>query len=753
MRPVSRHLPSSLTPIATAACLLMLSVPATAQQSSPSGVSGPSLTVQTIEVTARRRLETQFDVPASLTAIAGDKLQATGITSIQDIVALVPNATIAQSPDGTDTYISIRGMRQADVGAPANFGAYRNGIFAGGRRVNLGSQIDVARVEVVRGPQGGLYGREAVGGAVNVIYAMPKPGVPLGGYAAVAVENDSRIRLEGAVNAPIGADAAVRATAWTIDQRKGEYYNIYLNEQIDRSKDQGLRFSVAANASPSLSLLGTVEYTKADTPALRTYAPNGVPNGLAAVSPPETPSTVQRDTSSRNHIEQGYASGKLSYGAALGTLSLMASVRSYKLTGPQDQDQTALQPSAGPLALQQIVNRREAIKQYYTEALWESDPSQALTWRAGASYFQEAFQISRAFASRLDTAFLGSFGIPNIGVIGGAAGIPNAGSETRSKSVSVFGDLRYELSKTLAFTATLRYTQDKQSLDWNQGIDPTSNPIAIALFSSVVPTFNLIATDTYRFTSPSTGVEYKLNPDTNFYAIYSTGYRPGGYNTSVTNPAYIPYSQESAQNYEAGIKTRWLGGRVGLNLSAFRMNQKNLTVRQDDPGDTQFGYSYLANVGKARTNGFELEALAAITPGLRANLTIGYLDAKYIQGSINAGTPSAVDVSGRRLQGVRPWTVNARLDYRRAVTATVEAFGGIGIRVEKGGDLGDASDKPYDSLTRYDLNAGLNFSGSTQLTAYVRNATDEKIIQFRYNNGAVTTNLGRRYGVQLTHKF
>ena len=217
MRPVSRHLPSSLTPIATAACLLMLSVPATAQQSSPSGVSGPSLTVQTIEVTARRRLETQFDVPASLTAIAGDKLQATGITSIQDIVALVPNATIAQSPDGTDTYISIRGMRQADVGAPANFGAYRNGIFAGGRRVNLGSQIDVARVEVVRGPQGGLYGREAVGGAVNVIYAMPKPGVPLGGYAAVAVENDSRIRLEGAVNAPIGADAAVRSSREATD--------------------------------------------------------------------------------------------------------------------------------------------------------------------------------------------------------------------------------------------------------------------------------------------------------------------------------------------------------------------------------------------------------------------------------------------------------------------------------------------------------------------------------------------------------
>jgi len=731
----------------------MLSVPAKSQQSIPSGASGPGLTVQTIEVTARRRLETQFDVPASLTAIPGDQLQATGITSIQDIVALVPNATIAQSPDGTDTYISIRGMRQADVGAPANFGAYRNGIFAGGRRVNLGSQIDVARVEVVRGPQGGLYGREAVGGAVNIIYALPKAGAPLSGYASVAVENDSRARLEGAVSAPINADVAVRATAWTIDQRKGEYFNIYLNEQIDRLKDQGLRFSVAANATPSVSLLGTVEYTKSDTPALRTFAPDGVPNGPATVSPRETPSTVQRDTSSRNNIEQSYSSGKLIYGAPNGTLTLMASARDYRLTGPQDQDQTALQPSAGPLVLQQIVNRREAIRQYYTEALWESDPTQALTWRAGASYFEETFQISRSFATKFDTAFLGGFGIPNLGVVGGAAGIPNAGSETGSKSVSVFGDMRYELSKKLAVTATLRYTQDKQSLEWNQGIDPASNPVAIALFSSVVPTFNLIAADTYRFTSPSTGVEYKLDPDTNLYAIYSTGYRPGGYNTSVTNPAYIPYSQESAQNYEAGIKTRWLGGRVGLNLAAFRMNQKNLTVQQDDPGDTQFGFSYLANVGKARTDGFELEVLAALTPGLRASLTVGYLDAKYTQGSINAGTPAAVDVSGRKLQGVRPWTVNARLDFRQPVSGSTEAFGGIGVRTEKGGAIGDASDKPYDDLTRLDLNAGLSFAGRTQLTAYVRNATDEKIVQFRYTNGAVTTNPGRRYGLQLMHRY
>lgn len=750
MRPDHHVLPICLTPVAAAACLLAWAAPAIAQQA---GASGPDLTSQRVEVTARRRLETQFDVPASVTAVSGEQLQASGITNIQDIVALVPNATIQQSPDGTDTYISIRGMRQADVGAPANFGAYRNGIFAGGHRVNLGSQIDVARIEVVRGPQGGLYGREAVGGALNIIYAMPKLGEKLSGYATAALESDSRIRLEGALAMPISADAAARVTLWSIEQKKGEYYNVLLKEQIDRFRDQGLRLSGALNASPAVSLVGTVEYNKADTPALRTFSPNGVRNGPFVVSPVETPETVQRDTSSRNHIETTYASGKLTWGAPAGTLTLMLSARDYSLTGPQDQDQTALQPGAGPLVLQQIVNRREKIKQYYAEALWESDPGKPLTWRGGVSYFNETFGISRSFATQLDTAFLGGFGIPNLGVIGGAAGVPNPGSETGAKSFSVFGDLRYEFNKQLAVTATLRYTTDKQSLVWNQGIDPASHPIAIVLFSGVVPTLNLKSNDSYSFTSPSAGIEYKLARDTNVYALYSTGYRPGGYNTSVSDPKFLPYRDESAQSYEAGIKTRWLGGRVGLNLSVFRMNQKNLTVQQDDPNDTQFGFTYLANVGKARTNGVELETMATLATGLRAALTIGYLDAKYTQGTVNAGTPQAETVSGRSLQGVRPWTVNARLDYRTTVWGTTVAFGGVGVRTENGGALGDRSEVPYEDLTRIDLNAGLNFSGRTQLTAFVRNAADKQVVQFRYTNGAVTTNPGRQFGLQLSHQF
>lgn len=738
----------ALSPLAFAALLVLGAPPAAfAQAAAPAADGG----TQTIEVTARRRVETQFDVPASVTAIGGAELKATGITSIEDMVSLVPNANMTENPRGFDTYISIRGMRQADASAEPNFGMYRNGMFAGGHRVNLGSQVDVARIEIVRGPQGGLYGRDAVGGAVNVVYVMPKPGDSAGGYATASLENTGT-RFEGAATLPVNEGLAVRGTAWALNQRKGDYTNITLDEEIDRGSDRGLRLSAAADLAPSLSALVTFEASKATSPSLRTYAPNGVPNGPAVRSPAETRRTVQRDTSSRNDIDQNYLAGRLSWNLGGSSLTLLASLRHYTLDAVQDLDQTALQPSAGLLVLKQVLTRSEDIRQKYAELLWESDPAQALSGRAGLSYFHEDFDLVQFAATQLDTQFLGGFGIPNLGVLGGSAGLPGPGSGTGTASWSAFVDLRYEFTKALAATATLRRTVDEQRLHWSQGIDPSGNPVTSALFANSVPTFVLDSRDKSSFTAPALGLEYRASKEVNTYALYSTGFRPGGYNTSVTNPAYIPYDQESARNVEAGLKTQWLDGRLGFNLAAFRMTQKDLAVQQDDPGDNTFGFSYLANVGRARTTGFELEALARPDRAWNLAFSVGHLNAKYTEGTINAGTTRAVDVTGRELQGVRPWTINGRVDWRQPVGG-VQLAAGIGVRREISGKQGDASDQPLESITTVDLHAGVTLASKTQIGAYVRNATDEIITLFRFSNGAVGTNTGRRFGVQVIQPF
>lgn len=747
MRPEHCAITLALTPVALAA-VLALGLPASVRaQTAAADASAP----QRVEVTARRRIESQIDVPASVTAISGEGLKAFGATSVADIVALVPNANVTENPRGFDTYISIRGMRQADVGAEPNFGMYRNGVFAGGHRVNLGSQIDVQRVEIVRGPQGGLYGRDAVGGAINVIYTMPQPGAKGSGYATLGIENVGT-RLEGAASMPLGESAAVRGTVWSLNQRKGDYYNITLGEEIDRASDKGLRLSAAVDFGPSANGLITFEASQAESPSLRTYAPNGVTNGPVARSPVETRETVRRDTSSRNDIDQKYLAGRLNFNLAGGNLSLLASLRDYQLAAIQDQDQTALPLSAGPLALQQVVRRNEDIQQRYVELLWQSDPAKAFSWSAGVSRFTEDFGLTQQFASTLDSSLLGFLGVPNLGVIGGSAGIPSAGSNYGVASWAAFVDLRYQLTRELAATATLRRTVDRLSLHWIQGIDPGSHPVAAALFASVVPTFTLDSRNTYSFTSPSFGLEFKAAKDINVYALYSSGYRPGGYNTSVTNPAYIPYSQESARNLEAGVKMQMLDGRVGLNLSVFRMDQKDLLVQQDDPGDDRFGFTFLSNVGKARTDGLELELLAQLNRQWNLGFSVGYLDARYTSGLINAGTPSAVNVTGRELQGVRPWTINARLDYRSGTGPGAFTAGAV-VRRETGGAIGDLSDVPLEGMTRIDLHAGYQLAAQTQLSVFVRNALDRQIDAFRFTNGAVGSNAGRRFGIQLTQRF
>jgi len=738
-----------------------------AQRSAPADANSASNAseLETIVVTARRREESLFNVPVSVTPVSGETLSAAGLTSIGDIVALVPNAHLTTNPRGFDTYISIRGMTQSDSNAEPNFGAYRNGIFNGGHRVNLGPQLDVERVEVLKGPQGGLYGRDAVGGAINVVYAMPKPGDELNGYATLDVGNVSRARVEGAVTLPIGDRVAVRATGWYMDQGEGDYRNITLHKWVDRKNDKGGRLSLVAELAPSVNFETTVEYGEREGPSLLTYSPDGVPNGGFApagvppvMSPEETPETVQRDTDSRISMDNLFASAKLTYTTDAGALTLQAAYQDYNEDMVLDQDHTALQPDAGLLVLKQEGFWNNSVQHYFLEGLWESDQDQRFAWRVGLSYFNEEFNLDETYNGALQTAYLGPIGVPDLGIITGYVGLPLPGSKITTDSLSGFADVRYEITDALSVTGTLRYTADEESLDWSQGLiqsmtDPLyAWPVVQALFGPQFPSYTLKQSDDYSYTSPSITFAYKVNPTVNVYLLYSTGFRPGGYNTTTTNPADIPYGKETAENYEFGIKTRWLDDRATVNLAVFRMNQEDLTVQQTDL-TSSFNFTYLENVGAARTIGAELEAALRPNEFISASLGVGYLDSEFTRGIVNEGTSYAVDLTGNPLSGVRPWTLSARIDGRTPVSDSIELFGNVGLRWEHGGYIGDKSDIPMDSLTVLNLAAGLNFSKHTQLTLYVHNALDEMVPLYQFMVGDVGTNPGRRYGLLLTHRF
>jgi iron complex outermembrane receptor protein len=737
--------------LASASAILMTAA-AAAQEAAPAAPDPAAAAPaddgdETVVVTARRRSETLFETPATVTAVSGKTLRKLGITDISTAIQLIPNAVVPQDPQGFQTYVNIRGIRQADPQAEPNFGFYRNGIYAGGQRTNMGAQVDIARFEVLRGPQGGLYGRDAVGGAINMVFATPTD--EFGGYASARYGRYNRTELEGAVNVPASENFALRLAGWYINQDKGEFYNAFRGEELDALTDKGLRLSARADFNEHLSVIWMAEYQETDTPSARTYAPNGIANGFLT-SPDETFRTINRDAPLRAYTEQTYLSQDLAYETTAGTFHLLAAYRNYSLDSTEDQDYTALKATQGPIVLEQLMTRDESVENMYGEIVWNSPEDQRLTWVAGVSYFHEEFDFSRLIATSLSFNFLGGFGFPPLGVQSATGALPGPGTSITTDSVSAYVDFTYAVSDRFDLTASLRWNSDKKELNYSQYVIGTqpSLPFFQILFGSVVPPFDLQADPTFEHWSPSVGFHYAYSDNVNFYGLISDGFRAGGFNTTSTTPEFIPFGSEQATNYELGVKTLWNEGRIGANLAIFFMQQKDLVVRRDDPNENQgFGFSYLVNAGDADTWGVELELNARLADWLTGAASVGWLDAQYV-----SGEAFGQSLVGQNIPYTRDWTISLRLDADIPVGGDWAIVGTINYRAEFGGALDDFGLQPFEDLSKLDASAGVAI-GDTRIVAYIDNAFDDHVTQFIFNVGAEAVSYGRTYGISVSTDF
>lgn len=725
------------------------------------------VTVEDLVVTANRREQSLFNVPAPVTAVTGETLRTFGIADMKSVMNLVPNAVLPKSPDNYVMYINIRGIQQTDVQAQPNFGIYRNGIYAGGERPNPGPLIDVERVEITAGPQAGLYGRDAVGGAINVVYATPSQARH--GYFLADYGRYNRIDLQGAGNIPISDTFALRAAGWYQDQSKGRMYDALQHTYVDRNRHDGGRLSALWTPTDNFSALWMAEYSENQGPSVQAFAPRGIQN-LLVKSPPETSDLIYRNTPNVNHNNQLYLSQDLNYRGDFGRFEWLASYSKYRMHDIEDNDKTGLDPTTGPTT-SSVLQRHENVRNEYTELLWFSPEHKRLTGIAGISYFDQKFGFARLYTNTLD---LNQFGGPNgaaacarylgdptcPGVPGGAFpaiglqsaqfGAPVDGTTIGTKSFSIFGQVKYDLTDELSVTATLRYTDDKEDLNFHQAplaaVSPGSAYI-VALYAHTFPDITLIKSFKYSKVSPEIEVEYKPSDTINLYALYSTGFRAGGFNTVTTSAQFIPYGSETAENYEAGVKTRWLDGRLGLNLDAFWMNQHHLLTYQPDPiAPPEFFFYYLNNVGAAHTYGVEFQAQAAITDWWNASASVG-----WEKGNLTAGSSYGYPLAGQNLELTRTWTVNLQSHARYPLGNGYDLIAGANWRYEAGGYL-DITSIPWPESNRLDGILGVGHGGAT-LVAYMNNAFDSRPPQFVYGNGATTLVDGRTYGIRFEYRY
>jgi iron complex outermembrane recepter protein len=768
--------------------------------------------IETVVVTAERRSEAVFDVPATVTAISGEKLQNLGVTDMKSIIAMVPNAVLPDDSENFETFINIRGVRQADINAEPNFGLYRNGIFAGGERGNLGAQVDLARVEVLSGPQSGLYGRDAVGGVVNVVYATPDFN-GLKGYITGSYGNYDKATVQGAVNVPITDNAALRVVGWLENQNEGQLFNPTLNLYIDKYRDVGGRISGRWDTTSQLSTVWTAEIEDKDGPSFTAYAPAplgavfGVQCCGLPVEPAETLKTIRHDTADREHWSQVYFSQDSTYdtGTWAGSVELQLAYRNYHLNLQEDQDHTPFGPDSSPMVLKQVQYRQESLNNFYGQLLWKSPDDQPLTWIAGVDYFDETFNFSRVFAGTVNFNLLNTpaFGpgftygnllcsflmapydggcesftsgsytapglpgagagqfpytFPNIGDQSGGNAFGAPGSGIHTTSISGFVSATYHVDDALSVTGNLRWDQSRKHLVYIQGAVSGYGETALGasyltpLFGQIFVPYTDRETDVFVNVAPSVTVQYKMSDQVNLYATWATGFRAGGFNLGTSTPAYLPYKPEKDQNFELGAKTVWFDGTLAVNADVFYMRQSDLVEPQTDTTVPSFlGLYYLANVGAARTIGAELTAAWQATDWLGLGTSIGYMDDHF-----TSGTTHGVSVKGQEIPLTRNWTINNTATISYPLTSDVNLVGDADWRLEFGGwlpaSVSNLATTKYKSFNDLDFDLGVAF-GQTRITGFMHNAFDDVIPQFQYSDGVVNVNQGRTYGIRIQQNF
>jgi iron complex outermembrane recepter protein len=634
-------------------------------QTAPSeaGAGAPAKTEE-IVVVGKRPGETAFDAPIAVTIVSAQTIRDQNLSSVRDFLQLVPTAAIADSGFGISQDIAIRGVGTPGLLTDPGVGVYIDDAYAGGLRQNLDDLYDLGSVQVLRGPQGGLYGRNAVGGAVN--YVTAKPTDDWEEDLDFTYGSFERKTALGTINAPIVPGiVAVRANFWGTNQPEGEYFNRTLDRYIDTDMRLGGRFSISVKPTAEDRILLTAELGDHKGPENYGYFDG---NG-------ETPTTENRDTFSTTNVRNRRVTGQYDHDLGFAQFTLVSQYRAYLLNGQGDQDFTADNPPGA--LVKQVLDRDEREYNTFVEARLAS-PASAETWKwiLGGTFIHDSgqFNTTDIFANDFN---LPSCLIPSIGATlpiacNGSFGLHN---DQKADSYSGFGELTYSLTDRLDLTGSLRYTRDVKSLDFVQ-----TNGGIFALLGPFVglPPVTDRESASFNNLSPGGSVSFKVTPDINTYIRINTGFRAGGYNSIITNPADLAYHSETSINYEAGAKTRWLDNKLDLNLSVFRLDQEHVLI---DEQSLIAGYApFLGNGSAATTYGVEVEGVTRPIRGMTLQAAAGWLDPE-----LTNGTEDGEALGGKQIPYAPTFTFSTTASYRYPIADTYDLVGTGNFRFRSGG--------------------------------------------------------------------
>ncbi len=696
--------------------------------------------VEDIIVTAQRREQNLQKVAASVTAFDSSNLRAQAVSDLTNLNAKVPNVVLA--PVGAYPYASaffIRGLGFADVEStfePA-VGVEMNGVYLARNSGALQDFFDIDSVEILRGPQGTLYGRNTIGGVVSI--RTKRPGQEAGAEVMGTIGDRGRLELRAAAETPLGDIFAVRASM-LYKNYNGASWNHTQQKKVGNIDSIAGRLTLVAQPTPDLEATLIADYNRergsgsafrnASLPGdvYYNFSPDtGTPNPIvpAGDSNPKDVRIIYGNTPLFANIDTWGLLLDANWTIGNATLTSITGYRSFKDKAQSDYDASALNFFAA--------YRDQTHEQLSQELRIASDGEQKLNYVFGAFIMHQSYDITNLQS----------------GLIYGGASVPQIASQSNT-AYALFGQLDYSLTEELTITAGGRYSYEKKRF--------TNQP----LFYPASMTYN----DNWDNFSPKLGISYQIDPSVLAYFTWSQGFRSGGYNgRAASYTSAGPYGAETVSSFEAGVKTELFDKRVRFNLAAFTSTYNDMQVGTQ--GLTQAGVyeSIVTNAGKARIDGIEAEVQWVIGGGFSLNANGAYLNARFLDNYTDLtsdGLDNPTDNSDLPMAYAPKWSGAVGLFYANDISigelnGSVNAVYMDDIYTSGGVANRTSNVQMRPSNVLFDATIGLQGESGWRVGVWVKNAFDKTVINNTFGLGPLgflrIYSPPRTFGVDVGYKF
>ncbi|HFH3614136.1 TPA: TonB-dependent receptor [Pseudomonas aeruginosa] len=752
--------------------------PAPAEEAPPLASSVPDkadTALGKVTVTARRREEDSQKVPTPITVLGGETLEAQRISRVQDLQQVLPSVNVAYI-HARQSSVAVRGIgnNPASDGLEGSAGIYLDNVYLGRPGMAVFDLLDIEQLELLRGPQGTLFGKNTTAGVLNI--STRAPTFTAERTVEVSGGQDGYFQGRGTVSGPLGETLAGRLSAYRT-RDDGYIKNIHDDNYLNGGERQGARGQLLFEPNEDFSLRWIADYNEEDSSNGSMVVYGGAERfwqraALVGASPLRDPQRRKVNINGRQHVSvhQGGSSLEANWNLAGGyRLTSISAYRYWHFTPANDEQ---LNVSAINDTGVEVHDR-----QFSQEIRLASPTGGAFDYVVGAYAFRQNLgnKTFTSYGPLADLYLLGA----NLGALNDTYSKANGKIET--DSFALFAQGSWHLTERLDFTAGLRGTYEEKNAKVER-FAPLGGA-AVGGVGAAVRNGQLGAYDSgdlsqYNF-APSAllSLSYQFSDDLLGYASLSHGEKSGGVNLAVGSAPSagadsLLVGPERANDAELGLKSTLFDRRLLLNANLFwtGIHGYQATTLYQAPGSTQL-VQVLANAGSVRSRGLEFEATALPLRGLTLNFNGSYNDVTYLsfkdapcpaEVSTRPGAPSSCDLTGQRVVGASKWIANLNGEYQWRLDDRLQPYvsASYAYRSAAEGTLDNSDLSKIDGYALVNLAAGLRSDlgdGQLDTSVWLKNAFDKDyyLSAFASINGSYTASVGqpRTLGVSLRYDF